>query len=76
MNSRLSHTGSPRNNGPVAQGIEQLPSKQSVERSNRSRITRIRDVAQVVAHLVWDQRVARSNRVIPTVKLASVVGII
>jgi hypothetical protein len=26
--------------GPVAQGIEQLPSKQSVERSNRSRITK------------------------------------
>ena len=25
-----------------------------------------RDVAQLVAHLVWDQRVARSSRVIPT----------
>ena len=27
-----------------------------------------RDVAQLVAHLVWDQRVARSSRVIPTKK--------
>ena len=27
---------------------------------------KFRDVAQLVAHLVWDQRVARSSRVIPT----------
>ena len=26
----------------------------------------VRDVAQLVAHLVWDQRVARSSRAIPT----------
>ena len=28
----------------------------------------IREVAQVVAHLVWDQRVAGSNPVFPTLK--------
>ncbi len=26
-----------------------------------------RDVAQLVAHLLWEQGVARSNRVIPTI---------
>ena len=31
----------------------------------------VRDVAQLVAHLVWDQRVARSSRAIPTKNLKS-----
>ena len=38
--------------------------------SNPSGVT-IRDVAQVVAHLVWDQRVAGSSPVIPTNNLVA-----
>ena len=55
------------NYGRLAQPGEHLVYTQSVGSSILSS-TMLRDVAQLVAHLVWDQRVAGSNPVIPTAK--------
>ena len=53
-------------NGQLAQLVEPLVYTQVVGSSSLS-LSTFRDVAQLVARLVWDQDVAGSNPVIPTV---------
>jgi hypothetical protein len=48
--------------------LPEVFSSSFVVRSKNLYICTPREVAQVVAHLVWDQRVAGSNPVFPTLK--------
>ena len=66
---------------PVAQLVEHLTFNQGVRSSILRGSTRtgtsssglsLRDVAQLVARLLWEQDVAGSNPVIPTIKLTFV----
>ena len=53
--------------GPVAQWIEQQPSKLRVKGSSPFWIThKIRDVVQLVVCVLWEHEVAGSSPVIPT----------